>query len=111
MKTGLKRKIAIVGGGTAGIMVASRITRELPASQIIIIEPSDRHYYQPLWPLVGAGVFAKEKSVKNEEDLIPRGARFIQDAVKEIAPRENYLTTVKGKKFLMITLSRLPACK
>jgi hypothetical protein len=38
-------------------MVAAQLM-ELPSPpQVALIEPSTRHYYQPLWTLVGGGVF------------------------------------------------------
>lgn len=46
-------KVVIVGGGTAGIAVAARLRRK-KIDDIVIIEPSDQHFYQPLWTLVGA---------------------------------------------------------
>jgi len=51
MKT--HHKILIVGGGTAGITVAARLARKIPGSDIAIIEPSDKHYYQPMCTPVG----------------------------------------------------------
>jgi sulfide:quinone oxidoreductase len=49
-----KREILIIGGGTAGITVAARLLRK-GHRDVAIIEPSDTHYYQPLWTLVGGG--------------------------------------------------------
>ena len=46
-------RIVIIGGGTAGITVAARLARRLKRADITVIEPSDKHYYQPLWTLVG----------------------------------------------------------
>lgn len=59
MNSSTHHKILIVGGGTAGITVAARLTRKISGSDIAIIEPSDKHYYQPLWTLVGGGIFSK----------------------------------------------------
>ena len=58
-------RIVIIGGGTAGISVAARL-RRAGQSDIALIEPSGRHYYQPLWTLVGAGLVDKEKSARPE---------------------------------------------
>jgi sulfide:quinone oxidoreductase len=57
-------KIVIVGGGTGGITVAARLKNIDPNLDIAIIEPSTKHYYQPLWTLVGGGVFDKEETQK-----------------------------------------------
>src|SRR6476646_7865878 len=49
-------KVLIVGGGTAGITVAASLKRHGPGGiDIAIVEPSDTHYYQPAFTLVGAG--------------------------------------------------------
>ena len=91
-------EVLIVGGGTAGISIAARLcaTEENPP-QVAIIEPSDKHYYQPIWTLVGGGVFPKEVSERNEADFIPAGATWIRDAVASFDPAHNALTTRDGK--------------
>ena len=55
-------QVLILGGGTAGITVAAQLRRKLKTYNVAIVEPSTKHYYQPLWTLVGAGVFPKEQS-------------------------------------------------
>ncbi len=89
--------IVIVGAGTAGISVAARL-RNLPnPPDVAIIDPSDKHYYQPLWTLVGAGVFRKEETVREQRDYIPRGATWIRDAVASFDPESSTLTTAGGE--------------
>ncbi len=90
-------QIVIVGGGSAGISVAARLTRALKRPDIAIIEPSEYHYYQPLWTLVGGGVFPKERSRRAEKDYIPRGATWIKERVVELCPDENKVLTDSGR--------------
>lgn len=52
-----KYDLFINGGGTAGIMVAAQMQRHNADLSIAIIEPSDTHWYQPAWTLVGANAF------------------------------------------------------
>jgi len=41
-------QVLIIGGGTAGIMVAAQLLSQKNAKDIAIIEPADTHYYQPV---------------------------------------------------------------
>jgi len=87
----------IVGGGTAGITVAARLARKLKRPDVAIIEPSEKHYYQPLWTLVGGGVFPKEASERDEADFIPSGATWVRDAVADFRPDQNLVQTRDGR--------------
>lgn len=89
-------QILIVGGGTAGITVAARLHNADPSLDIAIIEPSEKHYYQPLWTLVGGGMFTPEESGRSEADVIPYGVTWIKDAVAAFAPNEKSVTTREG---------------
>lgn len=101
-------QILILGGGTAGITVAAQLRRKLKDYDLAIIEPSTKHYYQPLWTLVGAGVFPKEQSEREESAFIPKGADWIQDYVAELQPEQNCVVTRDGRRitydYLVIAL-------
>ena len=73
-----QKRIVIVGGGTAGITVAAQLLKSNARLDVTIIEPSEKHYYQPLWTLVGGGIFPREESERNEADYIPDGAELGQ---------------------------------
>lgn len=89
--------IVIVGGGAAGISVASRIVNQLSDADVAVIEPNDKHYYQPLWTLVGGGVYSKEKSERKEAEVMPKEATWIKDFVESFSPHQNRLTTRSGQ--------------
>ena len=90
--------IVIVGAGTAGICVAARLVRisKKLKGQIAIIDPQTKHYYQPLWTLVGGGAAKKEESERDLASLIPAGVDLIGDAVTEFRPNQNTLLTKQG---------------
>ncbi len=89
-------QIVIVGGGTAGLTVAARLKRANPKLDVALIEPSEHHYYQPLWTLVGGGIYPREASRRREADFIPTGVTWIQDAVTTFDPDQNRLSTRDG---------------
>ncbi len=89
-------QVLVVGGGSAGITVAAHLRNRPDAPDIGIIEPSKKHYYQPIWTLVGAGVFPREVSERNEADYIPAGCDWIQDYVESFDPDNNSVTTRSG---------------
>ena len=91
------KRILILGGGTAGITTAAHLVRA-GASGIAIVEPAKMHYYQPLWTLVGGGVFPKEASARAEAPLIPPGVEWIQASAVEIDPVSQKVTTGSGTR-------------
>ncbi len=91
-------QVLIVGGGTAGLTVGAMLRNREDAPEVTIIDPSEKHYYQPIWTLVGAGVFPKEDSMRNEADFIPPGAEWIKDAVATFDPDNNSVTLESGEK-------------
>ncbi|MEW4528127.1 FAD/NAD(P)-binding oxidoreductase [Maioricimonas sp. JC845] len=94
---GEHHQIVIVGGGTAGVTVAARLLNQRPELNVAIIEPSAKHFYQPLWTLVGGGMFPREESARNEADVIPDEATWIQDAVTAFDPEAGTITTRDGR--------------
>ena len=76
-------QVLIVGGGSAGLAVGAMLRNKDNAPGVTIIDPSEKHYYQPIWTLVGAGVFPKEVSEKSEGDFIPPGAEWIKEYVEK----------------------------
>lgn len=98
MSSDSHRPVLILGGGTAGITVAARLRRADPRLQVTVVEPSDVHYYQPLWTLVGAGVFPKEASCRPEADVIPPGVTWLKDAAREVHPEQKLVRTAAGQE-------------
>ncbi len=99
MQQSASNNIVIIGGGTAGITVAAQLRKKLPNASITLIEPSEQHYYQPMWTLVGGGIFPREKSGRPMKDFIPPGVKWVKDRVTTIDPDANKVTTANGTTF------------
>lgn len=102
-----KHQIVVVGAGSAGLTVAAMLHNKNSDLDICIIDKAEKHYYQPLWTLVGAGVFPKEETERNQVDYIPDGATWVKDNVASFDPENNALTTLGGEKieyeYLVVT--------
>lgn len=81
--------IVIVGGGAAGIAVASSLLARQSNLDIAIIEPADIHYYQPGWTMVGAGIFDAPTTARTMASVIPSGVHWIKGAVAAFEPDKN----------------------
>lgn len=86
-------EILIVGGGTAGLTVASQLAPRAAGAAIGLLEPSETHYYQPLWTLIGGGLAKKEASARPEAEFIPDGVEWIRDAAVSIDPDTRTVAT------------------
>jgi sulfide:quinone oxidoreductase len=84
-------EVVIVGGGAAGISVASSILSRSPDVNIAIIDPAETHYYQPGWTLVGGGVFSAKSTVKTMASVIPDKVKWIKAAVAGFEPDSNHV--------------------
>jgi sulfide:quinone oxidoreductase len=91
-------QIVIVGGGAAGITVAAQLLKRDRALDVAIIEPSDKHYYQPGWTLVGGGIAPISKFIRDEKAVIPKGATWIQNRVAKLEPDRNIVITQEGSE-------------
>ena len=105
------KKIAIVGGGNAGLSVAAQLLLKDKSLQVTIFDPSETHYYQPAWTLVGAGIYDVKDTIKKEADYIPKGATWIKDAVAEFFPDDNKLVTKNGEAYEYDVLIVCPGIK
>ncbi len=94
--TAKKHTVVIVGGGTGGLTTAARLKKASPSLDVAIIEPNEKHYYQPLWTLVGGGLVDKEDTVRNQIDYIPSDHTWIKQKVSTFQPEKNEVTLDNG---------------
>lgn len=106
-----KFTVVIVGGGASGIATASSLLSRDRKLDIAIIEPSDKHYYQPGWTLVGAGVFEAAQTCRNTADFIPDAVTWVKGAVATFNPAANEVMLEDGRKIQYQALVVAPGIK
>jgi sulfide:quinone oxidoreductase len=85
-----------VGGGAAGLSTATSLIKRDRTVKVSVIEPSNKHYYQPGWTMVGRGVFEKEQTEKDIDLVWPTGVERIEDSVVEFNPEKSEVTLASG---------------
>jgi len=89
--------VLIVGGGAAGVSVANTLHRKDSSIDIAIIEPSEKHYYQPGFTIIGGGAYTLKKTTRNEVDLIRSGITWVKEFADSFQPDENSITLKSGE--------------
>ncbi|MGR3660516.1 MAG: FAD/NAD(P)-binding protein [Paracoccaceae bacterium] len=96
----LKHTVVIVGGGSAGISVASSLLRRNGKLDIAVIEPREDHFYQPGWTMVGGGIFDLPITKRPLESVMPIRVNHIKGAVATFQPKKNTVTLEMETKSL-----------
>ncbi len=90
-------QVIVIGGGTAGIMVASQMRKKNPKIDIGLFEPAKTHYYQPAWTLVGANTFSYDKTARSMASVMPSGVEWHKEFVTKMDPANNKIHTKDGE--------------
>ncbi len=96
------KKLLILGAGTAGTMVANRLSRLLDASEwhITLVDQNETHYYQPGLLFIPFGIYSKNDVIKPKRDFIPACAELIMSPIDVIDPDHNQVKLTKDKRVL-----------
>lgn len=88
--------LLIIGGGAAGVSVANTMRRQNADIDIAIVEPSEVHYYQPGFTIVGGGAYTLKETIRNEADLIHPTVTWIKDYAETFQPNDNSVSLRSG---------------
>ncbi|XP_062135229.1 sulfide:quinone oxidoreductase, mitochondrial [Drosophila sulfurigaster albostrigata] len=89
-------KVLVVGGGSGGCALAAKLSTRLGKGQVIVLEPAERHYYQPMFTLIGGGMKRLEHCHKPMADVLPKKAKWMREAACEFDPDSNTVKTSGG---------------
>lgn len=88
-------QVLVVGGGNGGLSVAGRL-RRTGVTDIAVVEPSQTHYYKPLFSHVAGGTARASEAVRPQADVFPRGVEWIPDAVSAVDPEHRRVHLASG---------------
>jgi len=94
------KDLMILGGGTAGTMMANRLRKELSVSEwrIKVVDKDPLHYYQPGFLFIPFGIYQPNDIVRTKEEFLAPEIELLINEVEEILTSENKLLLKGGKE-------------
>ncbi len=92
------KKIIILGGGTAGTIMANKLRKALDRNEwkITVIDKHKTHYYQPGFLFIPFGIYTRQDVVKPKMDFFPVGVEVLFTEVDRIDAPNNSLLLYDG---------------
>ncbi len=89
------KKLVILGHGTGGTIIATKMREKLPEKEwdITVIDRDWQHHYQPGWIFIPFGIYTKEDCVKPKSKFVPPGVNLVLDEIIGIDPGQRQVRT------------------
>jgi len=93
------KNLLILGGGTAGTMVANKLSRKLDASQwhLTVVDKDETHYYQPGFIYVPFGVYRPKDTYRPRRAAISKRVETVFSDIEAIEPTANRVRLENGQ--------------
>ena len=93
------KKLLILGGGTAGTMMANKLYNSLEKDEwkITVVERHRIHYYQPGFLFIPFGIYAKKDVEKPGAGFFPAGIELVYSDTELINAPENKVVLKGGR--------------
>ncbi len=93
------KKLLIIGGGTAGTMMANKLRKALKLSEweITVVDKHKDHYYQPGFLYIPFGKFTLNDVKKPKANFFPKGVNVIFSDTEKINPNNNNVVLADGR--------------
>lgn len=92
-------RILILGGGTAGTIMANKLRKALSSEEwkITILDKERTHYYQPGFLFIPFGIYKPDDVIKSKSQFIPAGVEMIYDEAEKVNPDDNSVLMKNGQ--------------
>ena len=108
------KRLLVLGAGTAGTMAVNKLRPRLARDEwkITVVDPSDKHYYQPGYLFIPFGIYQPDEVVKPTQRFIPSGVDLVQASVDRVVADENKVLLADGSElpydYLIIATGTTP---
>ena len=93
------RDLVILGGGTAGTMVANKLRRRLDRGDwcITVVDRDDAHLYQPGYLFLPFGAYTRGQVVRSRRAFLPDGVDFVVGSIDQVDAPNNRVVLEDGR--------------
>lgn len=93
------RHMLILGGGTAGTIMANKLANALDERdwRITVVDGTDEHYYQPGFLFVPFGTYRMRDIVRPRRQYLPSRIRYILSGIERIDPEKRSVVLANGE--------------
>lgn len=108
------RELLILGGGTAGTMIANKVRHRLGHADwaITVVDRDDEHHYQPGYLFIPFGDYARHDVVRGRRTQLGTGIDFVVGEVDRVSADADTVTLSDGRElhydFLVIASGTTP---
>ncbi|MFT4737050.1 MAG: sulfide:quinone oxidoreductase [Cyclobacteriaceae bacterium] len=93
------KNIIIIGAGSAGTMMANHLSGKVPKEwKITLIDPQERHYYQPGFLFLPFDIYTEEDCFKSRKNFVPSKVNYLQNGVSVINSEDKSVILESGEK-------------
>jgi len=98
----MAKKILILGGGTAGTMMANKLRKSLEISEweITLVDKHKTHYYQPGFLFIPFGIYTRHDVTKPKGNFFPSHVKIIYQEIDRIEGENNRVLLMDGTVLL-----------
>jgi sulfide:quinone oxidoreductase len=92
------KRLLILGGGTAGTIMANKMRKKLSTSKwnITVVEKEMDHYYQPGFLFIPFGYYQKKNILKPTIKFFPKGVEVVKSEIEKIDPSQSNISLKDG---------------
>jgi len=95
----VKKRLLVLGAGTAGTMIVNKLRRRLDAGtwDITVVDRDDVHPYQPGYLFLPFGTYSPQQVTRARHKFLPDHVDFVIGEVDVIDPAASTVTLVDGR--------------
>jgi sulfide:quinone oxidoreductase len=95
----VKRRLLVLGAGTAGTMIVNKLRRTLDTAEwdITVVDRDDVHPYQPGYLFLPFGTYAPDQIFRSRRSVLPSGVDFVIGDVDRVDGAADTVTLTDGR--------------